>query len=533
MNEHLLRGIAAAVTACLFCASTQKAVEAMQQGGYKNGGFLRWLNRKGNLYFNRLAVFALCLALTSAIVSLCFAFFRVAERWALLCSAVPFLGLSLLMYFVDGKYALKIPFKRTGRFNRLFVGYYVVTAGVGFGLLTLLGWLAEVNGSRVYALVGYVPYAVMPVFLPLLLGVATCILGVFENARNRKFVKRAGQVLDETQITRIGVVGSYGKTSVKNILATLLKEKFSVVATPESYNTPVGIAKTVFDKEFAGKQIFIAEMGARKAGDIAELCKLVKPDYAVFTGVCAQHVATFGSLERVWTEKSSVLKCGAKKVICGEGLRARIEGEFGDANVAFAEQVSAVDLQAKETRFTLCVGGEEISVSTKLLGDAAVENIALAARLCVALGMSAEEIAAGIAKLQPVPHRLQLIENGGAYILDDGYNCNPLGAKQALAALARFDGRKCVVTPGIVECGVLEEDINGELGAEIAKIAPDKVLLVGDTLVGAVKDGYKNAGGDEKKISVVPTLKGAQVALGEWVGAGDAVLFLNDLPDVY
>ena len=532
MNEHLFRGIAAVVTACLFCASTQKMAGAMQQGGYKNGAFFRWMGKKGNLYFNRLSVFALCLALSSAIFSLCFSF--LGEKIALIISAAPFLGLSLLLYFVDGKYALKIPFKRTARFNRLFVGYCVVTAGVGFGILSLLGWLIELNGSKGYALVGYVPYAIMPIALPLLLAFTNLILSIFENAKNKKFVKRAGQVLDETEIIRIGVVGSYGKTSVKNILATLLGEKYSVVATPESYNTPIGIAKTVFSNEFNGKQIFIAEMGARKTGDIAELCGLVKPDYAGFTGVCAQHVATFGSLQNAWTEKSYVLKCGAKKVVCGDGLRERIDAEFNGAEcVAYAERVSEVCLQAKETQFTLCVDGKEISVSTKLLGGAAVENIALAARVCRELGMSAGEIAAGIAKLQPIPHRLQLIEKGGVCILDDGYNGNPIGAKEALAALARFEGRKCVVTPGIIECGVLEEEINGGLGEEIAKIAPDKVLLVGDTLVGAVKDGYKKAGGEEGNLSVVPTLKAAQTALESWVGAGDTVLFLNDLPDVY
>ena len=532
MIEHVLRGIAAVVSACLFCASTQKAVGALQQGGYKNGAFLRWLGRKGNLYFNRLAVFSLCLALTSAIVALCFSF--LGERWALTCAAVPFLGLSLLFYWVDNRFALKVPFKRTGRFNRLFIGYVILTAATGFGLLSLLGWLKEVNGSQIYGLVAYIPYAILPACLPLVLCAANLIFSLFENARNKKFVKRAGQVLDETQIVRIGVVGSYGKTSVKNILVTLLKEKYAVVATPESYNTPLGIAKTVLSDDFANKQIFIAEMGARKAGDIAELCELVKPNYAVFTGVCAQHVQTFGSVQNAWIEKSAILKCGAKKVVCGEDLRERLEKDFAAADsVAYGERVSGVCLQATETAFTLCVDGKEISVSTKLLGGAAVENIALAARLCRELGMSAEEIAAGVAKLQPVPHRLQLIQSGGAYILDDGYNCNPRGAKEALAALARFDGRKCIVTPGIVECGVLEEEINGELGGEIAKINPDKVLLVGDTLVGAVKDGYQNGGGDMQKLSVCKDLKGAQEALAEWVGAGDAVLFLNDLPDVY
>ena len=532
MIEHVLRGIAAVVTAFLFCASTQKAVGALQQSGYKNGAFLRWLGKKGNLYFNRLSVFALCLALTSGICSLCFSV--LGERVALICAAVPFLGLSLLLYWADYRFALKVPFKRTGRFNRLFVGYVILTAGAGFGWLSLLGWLKELNGSQIYGLVAYLPYAIMPIVLPLLLCLTNLVFGVFENARNKNFVKRTGQVLDESKTVRIGVVGSYGKTSVKNILATLLQERFLVVATPESYNTPIGVAKTVFSDEFTGKQILIAEMGARKAGDIAELCKLVKPEYAVFTGVCEQHMQTFGSVQNAWAEKSEILKCGAKKVVCGEGLRERIEAEFSGAEcVAYAERVSNLSLQATGTEFTLCVDGKEVSVSTKLLGGAAVENIALAARLCRELGMSAEEIAAGIAKLQPVPHRLQLIESGGAYILDDGYNCNAVGAKEALAALGRFAGRKCVVTPGIIECGVLEEKINGELGEEIAKLAPDKVILVGETLVGAVKDGYKNAGGDEKKLSTVKDLKGAQATLGEWVGKGDAVLFLNDLPDVY
>ncbi|MBQ5929515.1 MAG: hypothetical protein IIX02_01870, partial [Clostridia bacterium] len=158
MNEHVLRGIAAAVTACLFCASTQKAVGALQQGGYKNGVFLRWLGKKGNLYFNRLWVFALCLALTSAIFALCFSF--LGEKWALVCAAVPFLGLSLIFYWADNRFALKVPFVRTGRFKRLFVGYVILTALAGFGLVSLLGWLKELNGSKAYALVAYVPYAI-------------------------------------------------------------------------------------------------------------------------------------------------------------------------------------------------------------------------------------------------------------------------------------------------------------------------------------------------------------------------------------
>ncbi len=532
MNEILMVS-ASFTTALLLCVGTQNALGAMQQSGYKNGSFLRWLRRKDNLFFNRLAVFALCLALASAVASLCFSF--LGKTGALACSAAPFFALCLAFVWSGHKYALKVPLNRTGRCKRLFVGYLIVTAAAGYGILAFLSWLAKRNGSEMYALVSCVPFCVMPVLLPLFLCLANGVISPFENMRNARFVKRAGKALQNTDIIRVGVVGSYGKTSVKNILKTLLSEKYAVVETPQSYNTPLGIAKTVFSAEFSGKEVWIAEMGARKKGDIAELCRLVKPDYAVFTGVCAQHVGSFGSVENVFAEKSEILKCGAKKVVCGESLRSWAADFAAKDEVLFADgdTVKDVHFTATRTAFTLHLLGREIAVDIPLLGEGAIENVLLAATLCAQLGMTAEEIARGIAKLESIPHRLQLIESGGAYILDDAYNCNPRGAKQAIAALARFSGRKCIVTPGIVECGVLEESINGELGGEIAKAQLDKIILVGDTLVGAIKTGYLEAGGAAEAVTIVKTLDGAQAILKDWLHAGDAVLFMNDLPDVY
>lgn len=528
MTELLLKVVASVVSACLFCTCTFKMVGAMQQAGYKNGTFWRWLRRKDNLQYNRLAVFALCLGLSTAIVSLCFSFLGVA--WALAVSALPFTVLTLLFCYAEGKYALKVKTVRTNRLCRLFGAYLFFVALAGYLLIALLGFLKEWNGSSLYGLVAYVPFAVMPLLLPALLCAANGVMSLFENAHNKKFVQRAAAVLSEREIIRVGVVGSYGKTSVKNILKTLLSEKYTVVETPASFNTPVGIAKTVCSPEFAGKEVFIAEMGARKAGDVSALCDLVKPDYAAFTGVCEQHIQTFGSLENVWREKSEILRCGAKKIVCGRGLRDRVEES---ENVTFACETKDVQTALTGTRFLLDLDGEEIAVDTKLLGEGGVENIAIAATLAKEMGLTAAEIARGIAKLQPVPHRLQLIENNGVYILDDGYNCNIVGAKAALSVLSAHTGRKCVVTPGIVECGILEEELNGELGKALAAANADLVILVGQTLVQAVKDGYLLAGGDKAKLQSAHTLAEAQTALAEWVGAGDAVLFLNDLPDVY
>lgn len=536
MDDVIVRIVAAVVSALVFCIMTWKLAGAMQQSGYKNGVFLRWLKRKDNLYFNRLWVLALCLALAPTVTSLCFAF--LGRRVALSVSAIVFFGLLLVFYRADRKYALKVPTARTGRLSRLFAVYLLFVACVAYFLIAFLWMLARWNGSELYALIAYVPFAVMPTLLPVLLCAANVTTGVFENAKNRKFVKRAGQVLDETQILRVGVVGSYGKTSVKNILKTLLSEKYSVVETPASYNTPIGVAKTVFSSEFENKQVFIVEMGARKAGDIAELCDLVKPDYAVFTGVCEQHIATFGNLENVWTEKSEIVKRTAKSVVCGASLREYLQKDMptavgNKALIADGDMARDVCLEATKTAFTLCVGGEEVAVETALLGSVAVENIVLAAALASEMGLTAAEIGRGISKLQPIPHRLQLLKNGGVYILDDGYNGNPRGAEEAILALGRFDGRKCVVTPGLVECGVLEEQINDRLGEQLAKAGFDKVILVGDTLVGAVKSGFERNGGDMQTLTTAKTLQAVQELLTEWLTEGDAVLFLNDLPDVY
>lgn len=530
MTETWIRLVASILCAALFCGATVKSAGAMQQSGYKSASFARWLKRKDNMLFNRLSVLALCLALATAISSLCFSF--LGERLAHILSGAVFFLLVVFYLVSDKKYALKVPTKRTGRLCRLLGVYALFVACFCYLFISLLNFLAVWNGSELYALVAYVPFAITPMLLPALLMAANALTGVFENARNKKFVKKAGQVLNETQIVRVGVVGSYGKTSVKNILAALLSEKYTVLATPESYNTPMGVAKTVLGGELQNAQVFIAEMGARKSGDIAELCALVKPDYAVFTGVCEQHIASFGSLENVLKEKSEIVRCGAKTVVCGAGLRGLVEQADGVTFVSEA-QIKDLDMQATKTRFTLDLDGESVRVETKLLGNAAAENILLAASLAKAMGLTAAEIERGVAKLQSVPHRLQLSEANGVYILDDGYNSNIKGAKEALAALARFTGRKCVVTPGLVECGVLEEELNGALGEALAASGADKIVLVGETLVGAVKRGYLSAGGEIAKLAQVNTLAKAQEKLAEWIEQGDCVLFLNDLPDVY
>jgi len=520
------------VCAVALYLGTARLLGIAQQSGYKSREVWRWLKRPDNLFFNRLSLWGLMGFLTTAIVALCFSLWSALV--ARIATALPFLTFCVLFLIAEKKYALKVPVKYTARVKKIAVVYALLLACVGYIGIALLDFLGAVIDSELYRAFAFVPFAFIPLLAPFVFIVANWLVGLSANAGNRKFAEKAGKVLDQTQILRVAVVGSYGKTSVKNILATLLSKKYAVVATPQSYNTPVGIAKTVFSPEFSGKQVFIAEMGARKTGDIAELCSLVKPDYAIFTGVCAQHIASFGSVENAFKAKCEIL-AGVKdggKIVCGKEVAEKIRLTGVAREIAEGAEIKNLQLEAKKTRFTLLLGGREISVSTKLLGVHNAENIALAATLAYEMGVSADEIAQGIAELEPVAHRLQLLENGGRYILDDAYNANEKGAKEAIDALKRFDGGKWLITPGIVEGGILEEEINRTLGEQIAKAKLDRVILVGETLVGPVKTGYLTAGGDEGKLLVVKTLALAQKELAG-LNAGDCVLFLNDLPDAY
>ena len=188
MIESLIRMIASIAIATLFCAMTEKAVGAMQQSGYKNATFLRWLKRKDNMFYNRLSVLALCLVLSSAITALCFSF--LGEKLALTLSAVIFAGITVFYLVAEHKYALKVPAKATGRYCRLYGVYFLFTACFSYAFLALLYFLSVWNGSSLYALIAYVPFAITPAILPFLLVLANAVTGVFENARNRKFIKK-------------------------------------------------------------------------------------------------------------------------------------------------------------------------------------------------------------------------------------------------------------------------------------------------------------------------------------------------------
>ena len=523
--------------AVLYALCAGRSLGALQQAGYNGSKYAAWVRRKGNMVRSRGTLLAFLIALSSLVLGICFSF---AGEWAAYVALFP-VPLFCILFCVADRSALKVPLVRTARAKRILA--------LDFFLLLLAAAALVLGANALYRLVWpqvglvghlrYLPLAVLPLLFPEILRLANALEKPFSSAKNRRYLAAAKKKLLAAPCVKIGITGSCGKTSVKNFLAGILGESCRVFATPASYNTPLGIAKAIEDVDLTQYDYFIAEMGARHKGDIAELCELVRPDHCIVTGICPQHLETFGTVEGIVAAKGEILrgtKPGGFAVIGQDEYTARLDpAAAGLKKVAVGEhgEFGAFDVHCSPAgiEFKLAMGILQMPVRSRLLGAHNAQNIALAAALASKLGVEKEEIASAVAGLDFVPHRLQPLEAGGVVVLDDAYNANVRGAAAALDVLRLFGGRKFVVTPGLVELGVLEESENAALGKRMVGL--DRILLVGSTLVTAVRKGYLAAGGIDERVSVHPTLDAAKEALGQELMPGDTVLFLNDLPDIY
>ena len=523
--------------AVLYALCAGRSLGALQQAGYNGRKYAAWVRRKGNMVRSRGTLLAFLIALSSLVLGICFSF---AGEWAAYVALFP-VPLFCILFCVADRSALKVPLVRTARAKRILA--------LDFFLLLLAAAALVLGANALYRLVWpqvglvghlrYLPLAVLPLLFPEILRLANALEKPFSSAKNRRYLAAAKKKLLAAPCVKIGITGSCGKTSVKNFLAGILGGRYRVFATPASYNTPLGIAKAIEDVDLTQYDYFIAEMGARHKGDIAELCELVRPDHCIVTGICPQHLETFGTVEGIVAAKGEILrgtKPGGFAVIGQDEYTARLDpAAAGLKKVAVGEhgEFGAFDVHCSPAgiEFKLAMGILQMPVRSRLLGAHNAQNIALAAALASKLGVEKEEIASAVAGLDFVPHRLQPLEAGGVVVLDDAYNANVRGAAAALDVLRLFGGRKFVVTPGLVELGVLEESENAALGERMVGL--DRILLVGSTLVTAVRKGYLAAGGIEERVSVHPTLDAAKEALGQELMPGDTVLFLNDLPDIY
>ncbi|MEG0615374.1 MAG: UDP-N-acetylmuramoyl-tripeptide--D-alanyl-D-alanine ligase [Oscillospiraceae bacterium] len=382
-------------------------------------------------------------------------------------------------------------------------------------------------------------------FIPIIVLLANIINKPIELSINRYYINDAKRIIKEMpNLTVIGVTGSYGKTSVKFYLNKLLSAKYSVLMTPESYNTTLGVVKTIRTSLRATHEIFICEMGAKNIGDIKEICDIVCPKYGIITSIGPQHLESFKTIENVVKTKFELADAISDgivflnmdndfifdnkidKTVVGYGIEKQKRCSY------FADQIN---VSSSGSTFKLMLKSGEIrTFSTKLIGTHNVQNIVGAIAVSHKLGVSLDDIAIQVRRLESVPHRLQLIKGGNALIIDDAYNSNPSGAKAALDTLNCFDGMKILVTPGMIELGSKQFECNKTFGEQAAAVC-DFVALVGEVQTKPIYDGLLAKNYSAEKIYVAENLKDAldKVSSLKTGGQEKVVLLENDLPDNY
>lgn len=416
--------------------------------------------------------------------------------------------------------------------------------------LVLLGILSNFLSPALLLVFLIAIYWLSPIWIALCHIINTPI----EQRVNNYYTDDAKRILaDNPDLIVIGITGSYGKTSTKNVLYSMLSKDFNVLMTPESYNTTMGVTRTIRSDLKPIHQIFIAEMGAKKVGDIKELCDLVNPNYGIITSIGPQHLDTFRSFDNIVKTKGELfahLKSGGTAIvnmddanILGQPKRSDLNyvhftaGEYHEkSEIAPDYSIEAISINSKGSSFTLVhqPTQKKVRLSTKLLGRHNLQNIVAGAALALSLGVKMERLNALIADLQPVKHRLSTRKVGDLYtVLDDAFNSNPVGSKMALEVLDAFEGnKKIIITPGMIELGDQFYALNKKFGEAMAKVC-DYVILVGQNQTKPIYDGLIEQNYDQKRIIVVPSIKVGFEQLNAIVEKDDVVLIENDLPDTF
>ncbi|MDO4484380.1 MAG: UDP-N-acetylmuramoyl-tripeptide--D-alanyl-D-alanine ligase [Clostridia bacterium] len=511
--------------------AARSIVHFFQLESYQFPGYYRTLKR------NLLRALLPGVILSLVLLGLYFALSAWREQWffGLAWLLVPGIaGWGIRTAMMDRK--AKKPLAFTPRVKRL---YFVSLLVYVLGLLGLLSLMKESTAALIVI-------SLMPLFLPVWVALAGLLAWPVEKLISELYFHDAQRILKKhPDLIKIGITGSYGKTSVKYILGTMLAEKYQTLITPASFNTPMGVTKVIRTKLMPAHQVFVAEMGARHVGDIKELCRLVHPTLGVITSVGPQHLDTFKTVERIKNTKYELISALPRTgvsffpddgAICRELYdKTKKEKHIVSLNKTDDADVWAENVTVSErgSSFMLCTPSGSIQCETKLLGEHNIQNILLAASVCLKLGLTLRQLRNGIGRIQPVEHRLQLLPNpGGMTIIDDAFNSNPRGAEAALKVLAQFPARRIIITPGMVELGAEEADFNRSFGEKMAA-SVDVAILVGANHTAPIVEGLKAAGFDESNIHVVRSLNDASALLRQIGHKGDTVLFENDLPDHY
>ena len=381
------------------------------------------------------------------------------------------------------------------------------------------------------------------VALPLFVIFADILISPLILFQKKRIINKATKLIEknkQNKLITIGITGSYGKTSMKNILVTILEEKFRVFTFPGNINTDIGVSQYLIkkQKEIEEAEILVSEMGAYKKGDIRKLCSIVVPDYSILTSIGESHLERFGSIQNIISTKFELANFTKKKIFLNIG-NEKIQKFFNTEikkkiNILkICEKQNMKDFIYKKNFNGISFRYRRQNFSTKLISDYSICFFNIALEVATELGLNELEKEKGVQKVNFVPHRLEIIKNKNLnrVIIDDSYNGNYDGFLSGLNVLDRAERRKVVLTPGIVELGIeRSEKIHKELALVYAKKV-DLVLLIKNKNTDFIVEKFREI--NYNSFKEYDNSEEAHRDLSNILREGDTIIFQNDTSDNY
>jgi len=382
--------------------------------------------------------------------------------------------------------------------------------------------------------IGVGTFIMAPVLAAYLI-VVPLVLGDFlvRRPKENKMIAMATKTLTDHKATKIAVVGSYGKTTMKEILSEVFGVSMKVAATPGNYNTPVGISR--FAAKLDGdEEILIIEMGEYVPGDIAKMCQMVNPDYALITGINEQHMQRMETIQNTINAIFEVVDFVDKDKVLVNTDSELVKQNIDKKNVEYNSKrvgswkVSKVKTSTEDTRFTATKKKTKLNLTSKLLGAHQVGPLMAGVYLASRLGVDKDDIVEGIANTKPQGRRFNPRQlSNGALFIDDTYNGNPDGFLVGMNFLSSLKKQKTVyITGGIIELGSDKERLHQMLGAELAKSNIDRILLIDTPATKWMAEGFEQEG-SKKKIEWIKPEAEIYDNLEQFTSDGEVVLMQN------
>ncbi len=561
MIQTILTVLMILLTAAVAVLGARYYLHMLQLSSYQFRGYGRFFRAHPRLIGFHAAALAL-LAISAAAAGV----LHIGEDGIRLAAFAPALLIDWAAFFLFRPRQAKKKFVLTTRVWRLIAILALLCAAVVIVPALLAG--AGLTG------VLYLFLTVLA-FLPFILALANLLAQPAERAVRQWYINDARRMLAEHPGLRIiGITGSYGKTSVKHYLTAMLSESFSVLMTPGSYNTPMGVVRTIREQLRPTHEIFVCEMGARHVGDIKEICDIVAPHDGILTAIGDQHLETFFTRENIINTKYELLDAvehigkgelpevasprgaafdraeGCLKFINGDDEILTANRRYPDAVTygltegnSYRGEILAVD--ASGTAFRVTMPGETAEFLIPLAGRHNVVNVIGAIAVAHELGVPTAKLRMAARRLKTAEHRLEIKKMPYGVLLDDAYNSNPAGAAAALETMAQIaesdaqagqDGEpmlKILLSPGMVELGEKQDAYNADFGRAAAAVC-DLILTVGHTNREAIRRGAAEAGFPADRIIACDGVQEAMnLANAREPGRRRVLLIENDLTDNY